>query len=292
MVGLRDEAVDGGLEIDHTSEDTALEALLGEFGEEPLDCVEPRARGGREVEGEARVPVEPLTHLRMLVDGVVVEDHVHKLSGRHLSLNSIQEANELLVTMALHTSANDLSFEHVESSEQRRCSVALVVMGHRAGAAFLHRQAGLGAVEGLDLRLFIDREHDGMGGRIDIEPDNIAQLVDELRVVGELELLDPVRLQTMRAPDALDGAWADTDYFRHHGSGPMGRLGGRIGVGERHDTLSDTRPKWRDARRPRLIAQQAVVTGLHEAFLPAPHTGFRLAGLAHDLIGADADSTQ
>ena len=66
MVGLRDEAVDGGLEIDHTSEDTALEALLGEFGEEPLDCVEPRARGGREVEGEARVPVEPLTHLRML----------------------------------------------------------------------------------------------------------------------------------------------------------------------------------------------------------------------------------
>ena len=34
-----------------------------------------------------------------------------------------------------------------------------------------------------------------MGGRIDIEPDNIAQLVDELRVVGELELLDPVRLQ-------------------------------------------------------------------------------------------------
>ena len=45
-----------------------------------------------------------------------------------------------------------------------------------------------------------------MGGRIDIEPDNIAQLVDELRVVGELELLDPVRLQTVRPPDALDGS--------------------------------------------------------------------------------------
>ena len=29
-----------------------------------------------------------------------------------------------------------------------------------------------------------------MGGRIDIKPDNIAQLVDELRVVGELELVD------------------------------------------------------------------------------------------------------
>ena len=292
MVGLRDEAVDGGLEIDHASEDTALQSLLGKFGEEPLYCVEPRARGRREVEGEARVPVEPLTHLRMLVDGVVVEDHVHRLSGRHLRLNGIQEADELLVTMALHTSANDLAFEHVESSEQRRCAVALVIVGHRAGAAFLHRQAGLGAVEGLDLRLLIDREHDGMGGRIDIEPDNIAQLVDELRVVGELELLDPVRLETMRAPDALDRTCTDADCFRHHGGGPMGRLGGRIGLGEHHDTLSDIRPKWRDARGSRLIAQQAVVTSLHEAFLPAPHTGFRLAGLAHDLIGADAVRAQ
>ena len=57
MVGLCDEAVDGGLEIDHTSEDTALQTLLGKFGEEPVDCVEPRARGRREVEGEARVRV-------------------------------------------------------------------------------------------------------------------------------------------------------------------------------------------------------------------------------------------
>ena len=91
MVGLRDEAVDSSLEIDHASEDTALQSLLGKFGEESFDCVEPRARGRREVEGEARMAVEPLTHLRMLVDGVVVEDHAHKLSGWHLRLNGIQE---------------------------------------------------------------------------------------------------------------------------------------------------------------------------------------------------------
>ena len=120
--------------------------------------------------------------------------------GRHVRLNGVQEADELLVTMALHASTNDLAFEHVESSKQCRCAVALVVMGHGAGPTLLHGQAGLGAVEGLDLRLFVDREDDGMGGRVDIEPDNIAQLVDELRVGGELKVLDPVRLKTMRAP--------------------------------------------------------------------------------------------
>ena len=66
LVGLRDEAVDGGLKIDHATEDTALSSLLGKSGEEPLDCVEPRAGGWREVKGEARVAGEPLTHLGCL----------------------------------------------------------------------------------------------------------------------------------------------------------------------------------------------------------------------------------
>ena len=54
---------------------------------------------------------------------------------------------------------------------------------------------------------------------------------------GKLELVDPVRLETMRAPDALDGTRADTDGFRHHSSSPVARLDGRIGPGERHNTL-------------------------------------------------------
>ena len=151
---------------------------------------------------------------------------MHDFFGRHLRLNGVQEADELLVTMALHTSANDLAFEDIESSEQRRCAMALVVVGHRAGSAFLHRQAGLGAVERLDLRLFVDREDDGMGGRIDIKPDNIAQLVDELRVVGKLELVDPVRLETMRAltrtdPPAEATHWTATSLAISDPSGGM-----------------------------------------------------------------------
>jgi hypothetical protein len=292
IVGLRDEAVDGGLEFDNAPEDTALQSLLGKFGEEALDGVEPRARGRRKVEGEARMPVEPLTHLRMLVGGIVIEDHVHELSSGHLGLDSIQEADELLVTMALHTSANDLAFEHVESSKQRRCAVALIVMGHSAGPALLHGQAGLGSVEGLDLRLFVDRKHDGMGGRVDVEPHNIAQLVDELRIGGELKLPDPVRLKAMRAPDSLHRTCADTDGFRHHCRSPVGRLNGRIGPGERYDTLGDIRTKGWDARRSGLVAQEALIASLHEAFLPAPHTGLRLTGLAHDLVGADAARAQ
>ena len=64
---------------------------------------------------------------------------------------------------------------------------------------FFMRQAGLGAVERLDLALLVDRQHHGMGRRIDIEADDVAQLGHELGIVGELEAAHAVRLQG-RAP--------------------------------------------------------------------------------------------
>ena len=58
---LGDEAVDGGLEIDDGVEDTALQSTRAEFGEKPLDGVEPEPRGSCEVEDETRVAIEPGT---------------------------------------------------------------------------------------------------------------------------------------------------------------------------------------------------------------------------------------
>ena len=158
IVGLDDEAVDGGLEVDDTSKDTALESPFGEFGEEPLDGVEPRAGGRGEVEGEARVAVEPLANLWMLVGGVVVEDHVHDLSSRHLCLNGVEEADELLVTMALHASADDLALEYVESSEQRCCAMAFVVVGLMGADAVSAQQDDLGPPDMLMCGVAIPRE--------------------------------------------------------------------------------------------------------------------------------------
>jgi len=126
-----------------------------------------------------------------------------------------------------------------------------------------------------------------MGGRVDIEADDVAQLVDKLRVGGELELFHPMRLQAVRPPDALDGTCADIDDLCHPGGGPVSRFCWRGGLGERHDPFGDVRPQRRDARTSRLVSREAVITFLHEALLPAPDTGLRFAGPAHDLIGAN-----
>ena len=142
-----DEAIDGCLQVDNRYEDAALEATLREFGEEALDGVELGRRCGREVEGPAWMPGQPLAHLRMLVGCVVVDDGVDRLLGRHLRLDGIEEADEFLVPVALHVAADDGTVENVESREQRGRAVTFVVVGHRSGAPLLHRQTGLGAVE-------------------------------------------------------------------------------------------------------------------------------------------------
>jgi hypothetical protein len=59
---------------------------------------------------------------------------------------------------------------HIQRREQGGGAVALVIVRHGAAAALLQRQAGLGAVERLDLALLIQRQH-GVGGRIDVKTD-------------------------------------------------------------------------------------------------------------------------
>src|SRR6516162_1976666 len=151
MIGLRNESVDGGLELYEGAEGAALEAAPRELGEEALDSVEPGARSRSEVEDEAGMAGEPRLDLRMLVSGVVVDDHVDDLARRHFGLDGIEETDELLMAMALHTAADDLALEHVESGKERGCAVADVVVRHGAEPPLLHRQAGLGVIESLNL---------------------------------------------------------------------------------------------------------------------------------------------
>ena len=144
------------------------------------------------MEDPARVLGQPTPHLGVLVGGIVVEDHVDHLAGRHGALDGIEEADELLVAVALHALADEAAVEHVEGREQRGRAVALVIMGHGAGTARLHRQARLGAVERLDLALLVDRQHHGMRRRIDIQPDDVLDLRGEVGIGRELENLDEV----------------------------------------------------------------------------------------------------
>src|SRR5438105_1196507 len=77
------------------------------------------------------------------------------------------------------------------------------------GHVRLERQDGTRPVEGLDSALFVDREDDGFRGWMQIQADNVAEFLDESRVLRVLEVLDAVRLQPMLMPDPADHRFAD-----------------------------------------------------------------------------------
>ena len=113
------------------------------------------------MEDEAWMFGDPFQDVGVLVSGIIIDDDMYSLFLRHSGIDGIEEANELLMAMALHIAAHHGSVEHVHRRKQGRRPVPLVVMGHGSSAAFLERQAGLGSVERLDLALFVDAEHDG-----------------------------------------------------------------------------------------------------------------------------------
>ena len=64
------------------------------------------------MERKAGMSGEPGPCLGVLVRTIIVEDHVNDLADWDFGLDGVQEANELLMPVALHTAPDDPAFQH------------------------------------------------------------------------------------------------------------------------------------------------------------------------------------
>ena len=91
-----------------------------------------------------------------------------RLSSRHLCFDQVDKADEFLVAIPLHVAADHGALEHVERRKERGRAVALLVVSHGSGPALFERQAGLRAIQRLDLALFVERRHNRVSRRRDV----------------------------------------------------------------------------------------------------------------------------
>src|ERR1700730_11305707 len=75
---------------------------------------------------------------------------------------------------------DDFAGRDVERGKQRRGAVALIIMGHGSGAAFLQRQARLGPVECLNLAFLVDGQHKRPLRRVEVKADDVLDLNGEV----------------------------------------------------------------------------------------------------------------
>lgn len=121
--------------------------------------------------------------------------------------------------------------------------------------------------------------------------DDVAQLVDELRIVGELELPPAVWLQPVRLPDAAHCAGADASSLRIMSAvqcvvSPGGSA--RVSATTR-SAISGPSGAMREGR---VLSRSSPRAFSGEALLPAPHTGLGLAGPPHDFDRTGAVGAQ
>ena len=104
--------------------------------------------------------------------------------------------------MSGQAGSDHAAVECIERRQERRRAVALLVVRHRLAASLLERQAGLRAIESLDLRFFGAGEDQRVFGQREVESDDIVEFCGATGVVAELESVDAMRFAARGAPDA------------------------------------------------------------------------------------------
>jgi len=267
------ELPDRGFQIVGAAKDAAAQPFGGEFRKPAFDQVDPRGARRGEVHVIAQPLEQPTTNRRGLMGAVIIEDEMDLQCGGHRRVDGVQEPPKFDRPMAPMALPDDPARLHVEGGEQRgRPGPPIIV----AAPFYLARPQGqqrLRAVERLDLGFLIDTEHQGPIGRVQIQADNIADLLNKQRVLGELERLRAMRLQRKRAPDPTDGALRQATGGGHGPGTPVRRLPRRRLQGSHQDPLHIGIGE--AARRPGAGLIQEPVDPLgHKARPPFAHGRF------------------
>jgi hypothetical protein len=213
---------------------------------------------------------QPASGFRGFVAGGVVEHEVHVELGGDVLIDRLQELQELDRAVTRVQLADHLATLNVQRGVQAGGAVPPIIVRGAFGGAGQHRQDRRGAVQRLDLRFLVDRQHDGALGRVQVQADDVVDLLDELRVLGELPALVAVGLQPERVPDPHHRIRCDPDLFGHRPRRPVRRVLRRAlkrGDHDPFDLLVGDRSR---PTRPWLIRQPLKPAG-SESVAPLGH---------------------
>src|SRR5277367_1115714 len=145
--------------------------------------------------------------------------------------------------MGLFGSGDNLAFQITQSGKERDGAVADVVMGLGASVTLPQRKRALCALQGLALTLLVATEHQSTLRWVQIEPDDVPEFLFKVRVIGDLKSFQPMWLDFVTAPNALDRALAHPDFARHGAHAPSDSTSHRPSgsINDRRDLL-----RWKD----------------------------------------------
>ena len=250
-----DEVIDVVPELVDVGEAGLGERTTLQDREPDLDLVEPGAVGRGEVKANVRVADAPSLALGLMGREIVEDDM--DLLARIGGDDAVHEVEELDAPAALVMAGGDLAGEDVESGEQGRGAVALVVVAVAAERSPVGQlEIALGPLQRLDVRLLVDRQHDGVVRRVEVEPDDLGGLGDEIRIVALAPRLARGEIDLVVSQETPDGLVRHIDQLsRQQRRRPASVARRRRLIEQRQDPLACLRRVARPRARPGQVAQ-------------------------------------
>ena len=109
------------------------------------------------------------------------------------------------MAMPLLAQADDFAVGRIQRGEQRRRAVAFVVVRHGRAAALLQRQAGLRAIQRLDLALLVAHNTSACSGGLRYSPTMSSSFSAKCWIVADLEVLTRPSRSTIRTASSVSG---------------------------------------------------------------------------------------
>ena len=129
--------------------------------------------------------------------------------------------------MTLQGLSDDLAGFRIQGSKQTGRAMADIVVRAAFDLSRAHGQQGCGPVQCLNLTLFIHAQDQGTIGRVQIQAHDIAHLVDEQRIFGQLERFAAVGSQGKCAPNTVNRCPTQARPLGQRARGPVGGIGRR-----------------------------------------------------------------
>src|SRR5206468_3439455 len=158
-----------------------------------------------------------------LVDAIVVQNHMDFLTIRQLSYDMIHELEKLDASFFLSGFCVNGSSSNFQRGKQIQCAVTLVSAFEAANDFSIVRFHVPGAaLQSLNAWFFVDRNHQSILGRIQVQTDNIGGLGSKRRIRAHTPTPLPTQTDAFLTEDPPDGMNRGVQLFCDSGAIPMG----------------------------------------------------------------------
>jgi hypothetical protein len=208
-------------------EDVASNDVALDLREPDFDLVEPRRVSGREVKMDVGALAQESFDSLGFVSREIVGDDVNFPTRFYTGNYLLQKDDELGAGVAAGGLAQDLSAGGVECRIEGKGAVAEVFEPMPFSPPGRERQHRVEAIEGLNGALFIHAEDRSVGGRAQIETNDVRRLGLEMGIIALHVVPPPVGLQPGLGPDSGHAHMVDAKLRGQLAAAPVrGAIGG------------------------------------------------------------------